>query len=83
MRRFTEELADCWEKEEKEFNTLYAKALKEIKHPHFQYAIITEEKEIKLRIKPFWKWFSGRRVIHCKVKKFVLSLPSLSEYNLK
>ena len=76
MRRFTEELATCWEKEEQEFDKLYKTAIVSIKHPHFQYAVITEKKEIKLRAKPFWKWFSGRKIVHVKAKKIVISVPT-------
>lgn len=75
MKRFTQELADCWEKEQKEFEDLYRKALFSIKHPHFQYAVITEKQEVKVKAKPFWKWFSGRRVVSVKGKRLVISSP--------
>ena len=52
---------------------------KQIKHPHFQYATYDfDTKEIKFKTKPFWKWFSGKREVHVKIKK--IKTEGLSNY---
>ena len=52
----------------------------QIKHPHFQYATYDfDTKEIKFKIKPFWKWFSGKREVHVKIKK--IKTKGLADYS--
>ena len=50
-----------------------------IKHPHFQYAVYdTETKEITYKRKKWYKWLSGKRIVHLKVVK--ISCEGLYEY---
>ena len=68
MKRFVEELGTSWQKYFEEYERLYEKAFKMIKHPHFQYALIDSHKHIKIKLKPFWRWFSTSREVRVRCK---------------
>ena len=43
---------------------------KSIKHPHFKYAVYDSESGvIEYKWKPWYKWFSGKRIVHVKNTK--------------
>lgn len=59
---------------------LLEQARADLKHPHFHYAVIDTQKSIiEYRLKPFWKWFSGKKDIRVKIIKF--NCAGLSDYH--
>ena len=34
-----------------------------IEHPHFQYILIGKDGFVRIKMKPFWRWLDGNRVI--------------------
>ena len=66
---------------QKIYNDLVEKAKQQIKHPHFEYAIaIWGTHQIVVRTKPFWKWFSGKKIVIVKMKVERFDLEGLSSY---
>lgn len=62
-----------WEKTKKEWDFFDQKAKEAIKHPHFEYACIDNvDRIIYIRIKPFWKWFSGKKMVTVKIHKITI-----------
>ena len=59
-----------WEEAKKEWEFFEKKAKEAIKHPHFEYACIDNiDRIIYIKIKPFWKWFSGKKLLTVKIHK--------------
>ena len=64
-------MKDVWNLTKKELDLLTERAKKEIEHPHFEYALIDIEKRvICIKRKPFWRWFSGKKLIVIKIVPF-------------
>ena len=60
-----------WENIKKRWDLLHEKALAAIEHPHFEYACIDNVNNIiYIKPKPFWKWFSGKKIVTVKIVKF-------------
>jgi len=66
-------MGKSWEKTKKEMDFFDKKAREAIKHPHFEYALIDNiDRIIYIKIKPFWKWFSGKKMLAVKIHKFTV-----------